>query len=128
MKKALKYIITAGIGLIFFIFIILSKDITNQENAKDVFHILSDAAFVPGILILGFGLLVVASNGGTFDMLAYGVIRFFDLFKSDVTKTKHRTFYDYRMAKSENKSEFWYLVLVGLFYIGLAAIFLIFYN
>ena len=76
-----KYIITSIIGLVFVALILISKDIIFQENAKDVIHILTDSFFVVGVVISGFGAIIFASNEGTFDMLAFGILKFFDLFK-----------------------------------------------
>lgn len=128
MKKTiLRYSITFSIGLIASFLIMLSKSIFSQESSKEVYKILTDAFFVSGVVICGYGLLVMASNGGTFDMLTYGVKRFFSLFQKDISKIKHKTFYEYRMAKQEKKNPFWYLVIVGLVLIGISMIFLILY-
>ena len=51
MKKAKKYLITAGIGLAFVALIIWSKDIFSQTAAVDVFHILCDAFCVVGVVL-----------------------------------------------------------------------------
>ena len=80
MKKLEKYIITLAIGLAIAFLIAVSKDIFNQESKKDIFHILSDAFFVPGIIITGVGLLVVVSNEGAFDGVAFAMIKFANLF------------------------------------------------
>ena len=126
-KRLISYGITTLIGLSFVLLIVLSKNIFQKENAKDVFHILVDAFFVPGIIIASFGLLVIAANGGTFDMFTYGVRRFFDLFRSDLGKRMQETFYDYREAKRENPRPAGYLLLVGLVFIAISMMFLIFY-
>ncbi len=57
-------------------------------------------------------------------MLVYGVGRFFDLFRRDMMKVKHKTFYDYRMAKQDRKLGFGYLVIVGLAFLALSGLFL----
>lgn len=72
-----------------------------------------DAFSVPGILCLCFGLLLLASNGGAFDMLAYGVRKFFHLFKKDPIDRKYGTYYDYQQAKRAKKRSFWYLIIIG---------------
>lgn len=127
MKKYLKYIITSAIGLIIAFIIIISKNIFEKETLQDVMHVLTDAFFVPGIIISGFGLLVVCSNGGTFDMLRYGIIKFFSLFKKNFNNEKYKTFYEYRMVKSENPRPFWYLIIVGVSFIIISMIFLVIY-
>lgn len=81
-----------------------------------------DAFFVSGVLGLGFGLLVLASNGGAFDMFAYGARKFFRLFRKDPIDRKYRTFYDYRQARKEKKRSFWYMVIVGGAFLAVAIV------
>ena len=127
MQKYVKYIVTFLIGLFISVAIMVSKNVFKQEELVDTMHILTDAFFVPGVIILGFGLLVVASNGGTFDMLVYGTKKFINLFRKDVSKEMNDTFYDYRKARSEQKGEFLYLIIVGLVFIVISIIFLLLY-
>ena len=89
----------------------------------------SDAFFVPGVLGLGFGLLIVASNGGTFDMLAYGFKAIFRVMKRDVVDRKYGSFYDYRKARQQKKRSFWYLVIIGGLFTLIGGLFtLLFYT
>lgn len=127
MKKRRKYIITFGVGLLFVLLIVILKDIFKTNDPKTVFHILTDAFFSVGILILGFGLLIFASNGGTFDMLSYGFIKLIDVFRRDLSKVKYKTFYDYKVDKHESNKPFLYLVIVGIVFLLIAFIFLWFY-
>ena len=79
-----------------------------------------------GVLV---GFLVWASNGGAFDIFAYGgrvFVRMF--FKKDVIDRKYRTYYDYREARKEKKRTFWYIVIVGGVYFVLGVILLIVSN
>jgi hypothetical protein len=127
MKKYLKYIITTGIGILMCVGVILIGDISNQESISDVMKILTNAFFVPGILILGFGLLILASNGGTFDMLSYGTKKFFDLFRRPQYRKITDTFYDYRKAKQENPIDFMYMIFIGLGFLVISVVFLVLY-
>lgn len=128
MKKIRKYLITITIGLVISFLIMLLKNIFNQDNVKDVMHILCDSFFASGVFIAGYGLLVVASNGGTFDMFVYGISKFVNMFRKNMNKEKHKTYYEYKQAKAEKpKNEFWYLVLIGVGFILISLIFLIFY-
>lgn len=128
MKKLKNYIITTVVGLFMVGILLLYKDVFHQESTKDVFHVLTDAFFVPGVLITGFGLLVVANNGGTFDMISYGMLLVFNLFRSDMAKRKYKTFYDYRVAKSENKQSYGYFLIIGIGLIAISIIFLTVYS
>ncbi|MGN0814599.1 MAG: DUF3899 domain-containing protein [Candidatus Coproplasma sp.] len=125
MKKALKYIISVAVGLVAAVIIIFTRDITGQENVKNVLTILSDAFFVPGVILGGVGLLVWATSGGVFDMLAYGVITLFDTFRKDISKRKYKDFYEYRQAKKGENRNVVFLLLVGLAFIAVSAVFII---
>ena len=103
MKNALRYLIAAGAGLVIAFVIMLAQGIFSQTDAQDVMRILSDAFFASGVLLAGAGLILVASNGGLFDMFGYAAVLFFNLFRRDVTKRKYKDFYEYREAKKEKK-------------------------
>ena len=49
MKKYLKYLITAGIGLFFTILIVIGKDAFGQKDIKDTYKVLADGFFVPKV-------------------------------------------------------------------------------
>lgn len=107
--------------------LILSLRGSFVKTGKGLVIDLCDAFFVPGMMMLCFGGLVFATNGGAFDMLAFGVRKLFDMFKRDLTKVKYRTFYDYRQAQKEKKHSYLYLLIVGLAFALVAAVFLIVY-
>ena len=92
---------------------------------EEIFKILCDCFTVPGLVLVFVGLLVVCSNGGTFDMLGFGVKKFFGLFKKESDK---QTFYEYRQNKLANRRSFWYLLVVGGVFVAAAVIFLILYH
>lgn len=121
MKRYLRYLITAGIGLVFTLLIIILKDGFSQKEVKDTYKIIADALFAPGILFVCFGLLVFSSNQGTFDMLSYGVKWLFNTFKKDMPKME--SFYDYTIAKHEKTKSFGYICIVGLFFVAISFIF-----
>ena len=90
-------------------------------------HQIKASFFVPGVIIACFGALVLVSNGGAFDIFAYGAHIFFSLFKRDVTARKYRTFYDYRQSRAEKKRSVAFMLVVGLAMVAVAAVFLIAY-
>ena len=126
-KKALPYIITAVIGVIIFIIIICVKNIWDAGEAYVVMQILSDAFLVPGVLLAGLGLIIFASNGGVFDMLAYGIMTIFWTLQRDPTKRRYKDFYEYREAQKGKKRGMAFMLIVGSAFILLAIIFLIVY-
>jgi len=125
--KIIRYLVVSSICLVATLIILLSKDVFHQTEPKTIYHILTDAFFVPGVVMTAFGLLVFATNEGTFDMLAYGVRRIFVLLKRNPQDSKYKTFYDYREAQRENKHQFGYMIIVGLLYTLISFIFLILY-
>ena len=106
--------------------LLFTRGITTA-GGQDFFHIMCDAFFVPGVIFTGFGLLVVASNGGAFDMLAYGTMSLIALFYRNPAKRKYPTFYDYRQSKEDKKTRYWHLLISGLIFIFISVIFLIIY-
>ncbi len=126
MKKVLKYLIPFLICSIFTV-VILATHGSFVKTGKTLMGELSDAFFVPGVITLGIGLLVMATNGGAFDMLSFGVLKLFDLLKRDLTKVKYRTFYDYRQAQKEKKRSFLHVVLIGAGFVLVALVFLVIY-
>lgn len=127
LKKAVPYAVSAVVGMVVFTIIVCTKKIWNYDDGKQVLRILSDAFFVPGVILAGVGLLIFASNGGAFDMLSYAFIRFFDLFRRDVRNKKYKDFYEYREAKKDKKRGMAFMLIVGVIFIALAGIMLIAY-
>ena len=130
LKTLLQYSITAAIGICVAVVIMAVKGLFGGAElaAKDVYQILCDAFFVPGVLIGGVGIIVFASHGGVFDMLGYAVRLFFDLFRRDVTKRKYRDFYEYKEAKKDKqRSSILFLLIIGCALIVISVVFLILY-
>lgn len=126
MKKVLQYLIPFLLCSVVVILVLVGRG-SFLKSGQSLMGDLCDAFAVPGILMTCFGLLVFCTNGGTFDMLAFGIRKLFDLFKRDVTKVKYRTFYDYREAQKEKHRSFLNLIIVGLLFLLVAVIFLIVY-
>ena len=126
-RRIIEYSVTFSICLIIAFLIMLSKKVFWQEEAKTVYHILTDSFFASGVFMTGFGLLVFATNEGSFDMLVYGIRKLFVLFKRNPENDKYKTFYDYRQAQREKQHGFGYMIIVGVLYIGISMIFLTLY-
>ncbi len=127
MKTLKRYLITLAIGLLIVVAIVASKDLFAQTETKMVFHILTDAFFVAGVLITSAGLLVFSSNEGTFDMLVYGVDSFLDFFRRE-SKKKYNTFYDYREAHANKKIRFGYIIVCGLGFLAVSLVMYFLYT
>lgn len=130
LKALLQYSITTAIGVSVAVVIMAVKGLFGgvELEPQEIYKILSDAFFVPGVIIGGVGLIVFASHGGVFDMLGFSVRLFFDLFRRDVTKRKYRDFYEYKEAKKDKqRSSILFLLLVGVAFIAVSIVFLVLY-
>lgn len=127
MRKVLKYLIPVLV-CVAGVFAVLGIKGSFVKSGQPLIGDLCDAFFVPGVLMLCFGLLVFATNDGAFDMLAFGIIKLFDLFRRDLTKVKYRTFYDYRKAQEGRKRPYIYLMIIGGAFVLAAVAFLLAYH
>ena len=125
----LSYVITFAVLAVITVLVAWIRDCYTETSTKILIRGLCDAFCVPGILGICFGLLVLASKGGAFDMISYGMRRFFGIFKKNPLDRKYRDYYEYKKAKREKKRSFWYLIIVGGVYllVGLALL-LVFYK
>lgn len=126
-KNILRYSIASAIGLALAFVILCFKNIFSQTDAVKVFQILCDAFFVTGICFACIGVIMLAGNGGAFDMLGYAFVMLFDALRKDISKRKYKDFYEYRQAKKEKKRNVLYMFVVGGAFIAISVIFLILY-
>ena len=127
MKKWLQYLIITGINSLLVLGVMLIQE-GFAQTGQELLKVLCNAFFVPGMCTLGLGVLIWSTNGGTFDMIVFGVIKLFDLFKKDLTKVKYKTFYDYRKAQQEKQRSFSAYIVVGAVFIAVSILFLVLYN
>lgn len=124
-KQILEYSITSGVCLVLAFVICLIRGIFQQTELFRVFMIICDGFFIVGLLTLCMGLLFFVNNNGAFDMLIYGVGRFFSLFKKNHKEVKYATYYDYHLARMERpKADFVYFLVIGGAMIVISLIFL----
>lgn len=72
-KKRLIRLLTAfGIGLAVFVGICLYRGVFAAQDTVQLLKWLSDAAFVPGALLICVGALVFCNNHGALDGISYG--------------------------------------------------------
>ena len=129
MKTVYKYLITVAAGFVITFIALLARDIFHLTATVDFMKAFCDAFFAAGVLLACVGGLVFVSNGGVFDMLAYGVRTFFTAFRRNVTDRKYKDFYEYREAKKSSKRSFSFLLIVGIVFIAISMIFLaLYYN
>ena len=122
-----RYAIAAAVGAILVLIMVGTRGIFAEDRTQEVMRLLSDACFATGVVLTAMGVILFASNGGLFDMLAFSMILLFGVFKRNVSERKYKDFYEYREAKKGRKRSVAYLLLVGLCYIAIAGLFLALY-
>lgn len=123
--KLLQYGITTAILSAFSLAIMFMNNLFSETNTQTIMKVLTDAFFAPGIIAMCFGLLIVASNGGTFYIFSYGIQSFMNLFRKERGKMKYKTYYDYKEAMKDNKKPYGYILLVGAVFVAISMIFMI---
>lgn len=115
-------------GLVAAIVIAAIQGLFTANDVKTVLIALCDSFTVPGVIYVCAGLLIFCANGGTFDMLGYGVKAFFSVFQSaEKMKQNKESFADYRERKRSEKRPFVYLIVIGAAFLAIALVLLIVY-
>lgn len=89
-------------------------------EAENILVLLSDACFVPGVLLSGVGMLMRICDAGVFDMLAYGVA---DAARG--IKGEKLSYYEYKKKRLEKPLCGNGLLLAGGIYLFLAVVFFV---
>ncbi len=120
------YCAAAGIAVFFLAAYLMG--VFSANHTRQLFGALSDACYIPGILLSGIAAISWAGSLGTFDMIGYSMKTLFFFLPNNDLK-KNRTFYDYRHNKDE-KGRKWFceMLIVGLIFILLGCICLIVYS
>lgn len=123
----LPYVISFAVLAVLTVLVGWARGCFIETDIKEIVRCWCDAFSVTGILGVCFGLLVVGSNGGAFDMLAYGVRKLFSFLKKDPIDRKYGGYYEYQQARREKKRSFWYLLISGGVYLLVGVILLFVY-
>lgn len=122
-SRVLSYLITVLIGLAMAVAVFAYRGGFSQPDAQSMYTALSDAFFVPGIFFTGIGLLVLVSNDGFFDILAYGMHSLVTLFTPFKNRDGHQHYYDFKLARAERRQKPRNVVLwVGIAFLLLAGL------
>ncbi len=125
MKAVKRYLIALAVGFGLVAYLLWQNDIFAQTETAKIFHILCDAFFVPGVLLVCIGLLIFSTNEGTFDGLTYAVKSFVNMFRKSSLR-KYDTYYDYKASRKNRDTKFGYLIYCGLFLIAVSLVMLYF--
>ena len=126
-KQLIKYGAAVGAGLAYAISGVISQN-AFSEDLKDMLRICSDALFLPGAMMMLIGLLMVVSNEGAFDSLAYtgrSLRRFFIPERPGEKRMSYREYVEQRREKKT--TGFGFLFIVGGAYAVAGLILLLIY-
>ena len=124
LKEYKEYTIAAAIGLGVSILIALSRGVFQEEAIDMVITIISDAFFIPGVLLICVGLIVYASNEGLFLALSYGfkvIGRTFTAKKEE--KLMDEKYHEYYARQIEKKTKCKHFLIVGAVFVVISLIF-----
>ncbi len=120
-----RYLISTCVGLAIVCAVMLIRNIFSVTDVNEVLIIINDAFFISGILLACAGGLVFVSSKGMFYMISYGISSVFTARKRNTKDRKHKDYYEYVKAKKEEKHSCAYLLLVGLAFVAVSCILLI---
>ena len=133
--------ITFLVGLVIVLGFAISRDIFQLDDAARVWRVLCDGCFLAAVLLICVGLMTMISSEGMFDIVSYGFLCLGSVFRKDGKIKSNRlpggedeesrgrpSYYDYKVAKRGTRKTHWYLVFVGLIYLGGAALCLLMFE
>ena len=126
--KLIKYLVTAGIGLVLVAGYVIPRGISELE-AVGAYRVLCDGFFLPGIFMIFIGLMFMMNNLGALDTISFAFHYLAHTFLP-VAFGEGQSYLDYVESRREKRVRgFGCLFAVGLGFVAIAAVFLIlFYS
>lgn len=121
-----RYLICFAVMGTFTVGILSSVGYSAEHPLSVKFLNLSDAFFVPGIVVFLVGVLVWVSTTGFFDSIAYVVNIGFRALVPFMRRGEYEKYYDYKLRKGEKRIKgYGFILISGLVYLLIGAIFAI---
>ena len=124
IREYKEYAITTAIALAVGVLIALSRGIFQEDELDMIVTIVSDAFFIPGVLLICVGLIVYASNEGLFLSISYG----FKAIGRTITAKKdeklmEEKYHEYYARQMEKKTKCKHFIIVGLAFVVVSLVF-----
>ena len=124
IREYKEYAITTAIALAVGVLIALSRGIFREDELDMIITIVSDAFFIPGVLLICVGLIVYASNEGLFLSISYG----FKAIGRTITAKKdeklmEEKYHEYYARQMEKKTKCKHFIIVGLAFVVVSLVF-----
>lgn len=128
-KKLLPWVIELGVCLLVFLAIAIYRNAFSATDPAEVYRGLCDAFFVPGVILVCFGLLAFCARGGVFDIFSYAFKSLKVLFTPFGKPEKQQRYYEYKLEKEANRQKPKPRTLIlGLAFVAASVVCLILYN
>ena len=124
IKEYKEYAITAAVAFGMGVLIALGRGIFQEDEIDMVITIISDAFFIPGVLLICVGLIVYASNEGLFLTISYGfktIGRTFTAKKDE--KLMDEKYHEYYARQIQKKAKCKHFLIIGLIFVVLSLVF-----
>ena len=124
VKEYKEYVITTAVAAVLAILLILSRGIFQEKELDMIITTISDAFFIPGVLLICVGLIVYASNEGLFLSISYG----FKVIGRTITAKKDERlmdekYHEYYARQIEKKAKCKHFLIVGAAFIVISLLF-----
>ena len=128
VREYKEYAITVAVALVAGVLIALSRGIFQEDELDMIITIISDAFFIPGVLLICVGLIVYASNEGLFLSISYG----FKTIGRTITAKKdeklmEEKYHEYYARQIEKKTKCKHFLIVGLAFVVISLLFVVIY-
>ncbi len=128
-RQQRRYLIASLAGIAMVVAVLLTRKTFGKLDGQAILQDLSDAFFVPGVLIISMGGLMFVAENGVFDMLNFSIRKVITLVRGQKYREEQpKTYYDYVQAQdAKPRTGFGYLLKVGAAFLVLAVIFTLLY-
>ena len=128
IKEYKEYAVTTAVALAVGAIIALSRGIFQEDEIDMIITIISDAFFIPGVLLICVGLIVYASNEGLFLSISYG----FKAIGRTITAKKDEKlmdekYHEYYARQIEKKTKCKHFLIVGIVFVVISLVFVVVY-
>lgn len=123
----MKYIKTMIVALLVVILLGVQKQVWEFNSNQELFTMLSDIFIIPGIVLLGVGIMVYASSKGFFDGFGYTFKNIKEIYSRDPVNDRE-DYYDYKVRRAKKYRVFKHYFVVGGIMLIISVIFLFLYS
>ena len=124
IKRFVKYALTAAVGAVMASLVVDLHGFSAAADSTERMRILADAFTIPDVVLLCFGLLVVVSNEGIFDGIAYAVRYAVNMLIPGSHKKfeRYADYLEHKHAKGKARG-FGFLFVIGGIYLAAGVLF-----